>query len=230
MKLLQAIAIISFLGLFFSCEKESPNLEPSYFIKGAINGDLVDLEYIENKNAAKYIAPTHTPSYSYSENYWAEAIGTEFSFDRSWHEFIGIAFVLKFEKQRYRYQDISNIESIEHLEELMNENVWGFNDGDNYYSNTKSVTVRYEKVIGNTVSSWYNFKKTGDVVYDSLNNNVSHFYINRIENHNDILGGEGLLVTGTFSCILFNRENPADSLILNNMEFQGFLKLQYEKN
>jgi hypothetical protein len=58
-------------------------------------------------------------------------------------------------------------------------------------------------------------------------NAVSNFAIESIEEYEDWQNGDGLRIRGSFDAVLYNKDDSTDSISMDNMEFQGFMTLQY---
>lgn len=224
MKILQTITALFIVVGMVSCDDNTPDIkdqDPSYYIRGVINQyDSLNLEYYETEDALKFISPSHTPSFTYSD-YKIESLEIGFSFNRNWTERIELQFTFKFPKSEYPLGNLSHIEDIDHLEKLMSEDGWSY--GDNYSEGSKIVDVSYSSLLhlGNNQLFFSKYPS------DSITNSITNFKINLVEKHEDFLNGEGLLINGFFDCVLYNKEDPTDSIVMNNMKFQGFIQQQY---
>ncbi len=224
MKLLNSTISLFLLFLMISCDSNREEVmpdEPSYYLKGLIGSlNEINFEYFEKEDAFRFSSTIHNPVFERND-YYVEEIEMVFGMDRGSLNRIEISYSFKYDKEEYPWYNLSNFDDVEELKEMMLEGNWGF--GENYMKTDKFVDISYR-------SAQY-FGK-GQIFYsydprDSTKNAVSNFSIQNIEEYEDWRNGEGLRVAGSFDAILYNKDDPSDSIALDNMEFKGFLTLEY---
>jgi len=224
MKLLNKILKLTLIIAIFSCNddsKETDISEPSYYLKGLIgNLNEINFEYFEKEDAFRFASTDHNPGFERND-YYIEEIEMIFGMDPVSLQDIEISYCFKFDKDEYPWYNLSYFENIDELKEKMLDDEWGF--GDSYLKKEKYIDISYSSgsFLGKS-QLFYSYDPT-----DSTKNSVSNFSIQSIEEYEDWRNGEGLRVVGSFDAILYDRDDPSDSIALDNMDFKGFLTLKY---
>jgi hypothetical protein len=224
MRLPATTLILSLFLIIISCDNSPEEVnpdEPSYYLKGLIdNLNELNLAYTEKADGRRKAGTNHNPVFE-STDYYIEQIAMVFAMDPGSSNRIEITYSFKYDKDEYPWYNLSNFDGIEELKEMMLEGNWGFDE--NYMKTDKFVDISYR-------SAQY-FGK-GQIFYaydptDSTKNAVSNFAIESIEEYEDWQSGDGLRIRGSFDAVLYNKDDSTDSISMDNMEFQGFMTLQY---
>lgn len=202
--------------LMVCCVPEDTQIDEkeSFYLKGVINQtDKIEI-YTDSRHSGYGYAPNH------NLDYIEEGPRCDFPFGEHVGQEFAIRFLFKIDKSNLQDDDLPVYSSREELLGALQTGEWDF-----YYDFSKDIN---DKAVGINLyqynDGWnqYSNTKFEDSQYTDLyNNNFSKFELISVQEYEDSESRSGVLVSGEFNCVLYDSE---DSLILDNMNFQGFIK------
>jgi len=218
------------IGVLCGCDDshEAPEkeeeLKPSYYFMGTLKD--------QTQTDAKTINVKYNES-TYSENVFVSwGYGTQTSYP----EYIDFNFSTEYRLNGLNSDHFNitfsmhelkvDIDSVNHtyIDDAQMLNKFNHRNWQFLYSQIsgydRGVIISYDT----REKRYFNFKNTNGDWFDEINNDESHYFtLDSIGSKFDKIHGDGFIVAGTFECVLYNYENPSDSIIITNGAFKGFI-------
>lgn len=149
------------------------------------------------------------------KDYNIQGFGCSFIVDKggkSNNEFYHIEFQFKFDTTLFEDEEKYIIKDLEALSDLLDHENWNYHNKAERY-----VVIRYQ--IYQKDELWTTTLTENDPY------NKSSFTLDEVKFYQDPIYGEGLQITGSFTCELRNYYDHSRIITIDNAEFKGFLKL-----